>query len=55
MINRETKKQGLTLIKTDKKDKKAAYTKPALMRYGAVEQRTHGTGGTTGDAGLAFS
>lgn len=51
MINRDTKKQGLTLMKTEKKDKKASYTKPSLVRYGAVERRTYGSTTGNDDAG----
>ena len=55
MINRETKKQGLTLMKTENKDKKANYAKPSLVRYGGVGKHTLGTGGSAGDSNLAFS
>lgn len=51
MINRETKKQGLTLMKTEKKDKKANYAKPSLVRYGGVERRTYGSANGNDDAG----
>ncbi|CAG0965926.1 hypothetical protein ANRL4_00954 [Anaerolineae bacterium] len=49
MINRETKKQGLTLMKTEKKDKRANYVKPSLVRYGGVEKYTNDNSGSGSD------
>ncbi len=55
MINREIKKQGLTLMKTENKDKKSAYAKPSLVRYGAMKQVTLGTSGAGGDGNVFFN
>lgn len=53
MINRDTKKQGLTLMKTENKDKKSSYAKPSLVRYGMMKQVTLGSSGAISDLTLS--